>query len=394
MGDVVGDVEVDGIAVTLPGGVGVAPSPLGPGAGLCPASPPDGGAGLGASLHAKRAMKSTLMDHLDIRRGYHGRRDPPGRDPTDVDAKRSKLRKERERSQRPQVHDSGSPHFPEDMRPARGTGRLGTGRLGLTPELGRSRSTARSGDEVAGRTVDVCSAPFGTEGPAPRQKPTNFHNSGSDRTPMFMSDLLRPSALLSLVPCLALVSFVACSVETVGPKPDDLTDASAADAGPGDAGIVADATPAPSLLEEITAPNTWRVVVDEPGTTSDETYSDVDTRGGYSYFETAGPQSTSAESHFISVLFAKSANQFVITIAKGLVPRVGETFQASGAANILINKYGRDGNLGFSGTLLVDAWNPKTGVIAGRALGEWRAAGQKATVRMAFRLALPPTTTE
>ena len=84
VGEVVGDVEVEGIAVTLPGGEGVAPSPLGPGAGLCPASPPDGGAGLGASLHAKRAMKSTLMEHLDMRRAYHGRREP-----TDVEAERA-----------------------------------------------------------------------------------------------------------------------------------------------------------------------------------------------------------------------------------------------------------------------------------------------------------------
>lgn len=210
---------------------------------------------------------------------------------------------------------------------------------------------------------------------------------------MFMSHRLRPSALLSLVPCLAFVSFVACSAETTAPKPDDLTDASTTDAAAGPDASGPDATP-PSLLEEITAPNAWRVVVDEPGASTDETYTDVDTRGGYSYFETAGPQSTATESHFISVLFGKSANQFVITVAKSIVPRVGETFQATGAANILINKYGRDGNLGFGGTLLVDAWNPKTGVIAGRALGEWTGAGTKATVRMAFRLALPPTTTE
>lgn len=219
---------------------------------------------------------------------------------------------------------------------------------------------------------------------------------------MFMSHLLRPSALHSLVPCLALVSFIACSVETVGPKPEDLTDAAAPDGGTGDAGLDPlrpdasrpDATAAPSLLEEITAPNAWRVVVDENGSTSDETYTDVDRNGGYSYFETFGPQSTSAESHFVSVLFTKSANQFVITVPKGLVPRVGETFDATRADKIRITKYGRDGNLGFSGTLLVDAWSPKTGVIAGRALGEWTGPGPKATVRMAFHLALPPTTTE
>ncbi len=45
-------------------------------------------------------------------------------------------------------------------------------------------------------------------------------------------------------------------------------------------------------------------------------------------------------------------------------------------------------NRGFAGTLLVDAWNPKTGVVAGRALGEWQGPGPKATVRKG----LPPQT--
>ncbi len=210
---------------------------------------------------------------------------------------------------------------------------------------------------------------------------------------MVMSHRLRSSALVALLPGLALVSFVACSVEAVTPTPDPPSDAAIADASTGDAIIGPDATPAPSLLDEITAPNAWRVVVDDPEGTSDETYTDVDTRGGYSYFETAGPQSTAVESHFISVLFAKSANQFVITIPKGLVPRVGETFDVR-TDKIHINKYGRDANLGFSGTLLVDAWNPKTGVVAGRALGEWQGPGPKATVRMAFHLKLPAATTE
>jgi hypothetical protein len=192
---------------------------------------------------------------------------------------------------------------------------------------------------------------------------------------------------------LAFVSFVACSVETVAPTPNAPSDASIADAGTGDAVIAPDATPAPPLLDEITAPNAWRVVVDDPEGTSDETYTDVDIRGGYTYFETTGPQSTAIESHFISVLFAKSANQFVIVIPKGLVPRVGETFDVR-ADKIHINKYGRDENLGFAGTLLVDAWSPKTGVVAGRALGQWQGPGPKATVRMAFHLKLPATTTE